>query len=60
MTVYRIYTINADGCSTLKSEFVDMGDQVALRDAFEALRRSPTETAWLLECDPDDAQRRRV
>lgn len=56
MAAYRIYTLDTDGCRTLKKEFTDTNDLEALRAAFEAVRRFPAQRIWLLECDPDDAQ----
>jgi hypothetical protein len=55
MAAYRIYTVEPDGCRTLKSELAETNNLEALRTAFEAVLRFPAERLWLLECDPDDA-----
>jgi hypothetical protein len=55
MTAYRIFTVDAEGCRTLKSQLADTSNREALRAAFDAVRRSPAQRIWLLECDPDDA-----
>jgi hypothetical protein len=55
MMAYRIYTVETDGCRTLKGEFAETNDLDALRAAFAAVLRFPDQGIWLLERDPDDA-----
>ncbi len=54
MTLYRIYTISADGQPTLQKEFHASADAVALGIAFSLLRSLPAEVTWLLDCEQED------
>jgi hypothetical protein len=51
VTIYRIYTLSADGGATLRKEVSNSTDRDAIKAALSLCGSLPDEKTWLLDCD---------